>query len=349
MVNIPYEEIVKKIKEKSDLSDEELDAKIKEKMDQLSGLISKDGAAYIVANDLGVKLVESEGPVKIKDIYSGMRALETVGKVVRIFPVNEFERNGMKGRVGSFILADETGQIRVTLWNDKVELLSDFNLGDILKIKEGFAKENMGRKEIHMNSNSKIVINPEGITINVDVQENQEQQQEAKRKKISEISENDMNVEILGTVVQVFDPKFFPQCPQCNKKLTQNSESFTCNEHGNVEPKYGNVMNIVIDDGTDNIRAVFFGNATLQVTNKTQEQMNKLRENPENFEEVKTSLLGETIKIEGRVKRNQMFDRLEVIANKVTVNVDPRQEIKKIQEESGDGGNSEHIPSIDEL
>ena len=345
MVNMPYDDIIEKIKEKSSISDDDLDAKIKEKMDQLSGLISKEGAAYIVANDMGVKLLQSEGPVKIKDIYSGMRSVEMCGKVVRVFPVNEFERNGMKGRVVNFLVADETGQLRVTLWNDKVDLLSQFGVGDIIKITDAFAKENMGRKELHLNTNSKLTVNPEGVTINVDVQEQQSTApQEATRKKISELTENDMNVEVLATIVQVFEPKFFPQCPSCNKKLTQNTDSYSCPEHGNVEAKFGYVMNAFLDDGTDNIRAVFFRDAALQLTDKTPEQMDGFRQNPDGFDSVKTALLGETVKVRGRVNRNQMFDRLELVANSVVLDVNPGEEIEKIKKENG-----EKIPSIDEL
>ena len=82
MINMAYEDIITKIKEKSDIGNEELTNKINKKMEQLSGLISKEGAAYIVANDLGVKLVQSEGMVKIKDVVAGQRNVETAGGAV---------------------------------------------------------------------------------------------------------------------------------------------------------------------------------------------------------------------------------------------------------------------------
>ena len=34
------------------------------------------------------------------------------------------------------------------------------------------------------------------------------------RKKISDLGENDQNVEIMGTIVQVFDPRFFTVDPE---------------------------------------------------------------------------------------------------------------------------------------
>lgn len=346
MINLPYSEIVKKIQEKAQLSEDEIEKKVKEKMDQLSGLISKEGAAYIVANDLGVQLVKAEGMKKIKDIYPGMRGIETAGKVMRIFPINEFERNGNKGKVGSFIMADESGEMRITAWNDMTSILSEINQGDVIKIRDGFVKDNQGRTEIHLNSNTKVDINPEGVQINVEVSTSGPAPAQAERKNIADLKENDSNVEVLATVVQVFDPKFFPTCPSCGKKLTQNTESMSCPEHGNVTPKYGNVINIFLDDGTDNVRAVFFRENVQKLLKRSEEQMEEIRQSPDKFESVRNELLGETVKVKGRVTRNQMFDRLELLGNDVEVDVNPEKEIEKMKTpESTD----EEIPSVDDL
>ena len=58
MMNMPYEVILERIKEKSELSEAEIIQKIDKKLDQLSGLISKEGAAHILANELGIKIFE---------------------------------------------------------------------------------------------------------------------------------------------------------------------------------------------------------------------------------------------------------------------------------------------------
>ncbi|MFW9876291.1 MAG: DUF2240 family protein, partial [Candidatus Thorarchaeota archaeon] len=81
MIKIPFEDIISKIKEKSNLSEEEINSKIEQKTKQLSGLISKEGAAHIIANELGIKLFEDfSGKLQIKNIVTGMRDVETVGK-----------------------------------------------------------------------------------------------------------------------------------------------------------------------------------------------------------------------------------------------------------------------------
>ena len=67
MIQIPYEQVIDKIKETSGLDNAAIELKIRNKLDQLSGLISKEGAAHIVANELGVKLFEKvSGKVKIR-------------------------------------------------------------------------------------------------------------------------------------------------------------------------------------------------------------------------------------------------------------------------------------------
>ena len=60
MIDIPRAEIVTKIKEAKGLSEDEINAKIQEKLTQLAGLISEDGAAHIIANELGVHPVTAQ-------------------------------------------------------------------------------------------------------------------------------------------------------------------------------------------------------------------------------------------------------------------------------------------------
>ena len=50
MIKIPYEQIVERIKTNANISEDEIKERVNAKMKQLSGLISKEGAAHIVAN-----------------------------------------------------------------------------------------------------------------------------------------------------------------------------------------------------------------------------------------------------------------------------------------------------------
>jgi hypothetical protein len=343
MIKMSYPEIVAKIQESKSITESEIEEKVKAKMDVLSGLISKDGAAYIVANELGVKLVQTSGVLKVKDILVGMRSLETAGKVIRKFPINEFERNGKAGKVGSMMIADETGQIRVTAWHDMTSVLENVAEGDVVKITNAYVRENNGFKELHLNSQSKLIVNPEGVKIDVDVTPVQAPAPKADRKKISELVDAE-SAEILGTVVQVFDPKFFPTCPSCGKKAEQVDSGYNCREHGIVQPKMSYVMNAFLDDGSDSIRVVFFRNQALNFMGIPEEQMLSYQATPDSFESVKTDLLGEQVKIVGRVARNDMFDRLEMVARLVFKDVKPEAEINKLK---SDGATMPETPKAE--
>jgi replication factor A1 len=329
MISMPYNEIISKIKEKTSISDDEINNKIKAKLDQLSGLISKEGAAHIIANELGVKLFEQvSGKLQIKNILTGMRDVETVGKVIRKSEVRKFQVNSREGKVGNIFIGDETGTIRVVCWGSKTDELSKINEGDIIKIKSGYIKENNGVKEIHLNDRSILSINPSGETItNVAKMV----RPEATRKKITELNESSINVELFGTIVQSFEPRFFEVCPQCNKRVKSIDGTFLCEEHKNVVPSYSYVLNLVLDDGTETIRTVFFRDQVNKLLGKTKDQVLEYRNKTPEFEVVKNDLLGKQIKVTGRTTKNAMFDRLEFITNDVNTNPDPKEEIAKLE------------------
>ena len=122
MIKMNYDEILARIQENSEHSKADLDIMVEKKLKQLSGLISREGAAHIVANQLGIKLVEkTSGKLQIKNILAGMRDVELVAKVLRIYPTRRFTSNGRKGQVASLLVGDETGTIRMSLWNEKTE------------------------------------------------------------------------------------------------------------------------------------------------------------------------------------------------------------------------------------
>lgn len=324
MIRVPLSQIIDKIKEEKGLSESEINAKIDAKLRHLSGLISREGAAHIVANELGVKVVELGGRIKIKNILAGMRSVETVGKVTKVFESRDFKTENREGKVGSFVIGDETGTIRIVCWGDQANKLKDLQENDIVVIQNGYVRENNGNKEIHLNDRSRLIINPPNVTVGDVKTTNRE------RKNIKDLTENDQNVELFGTIVQSFEPRFFEVCPLCNKRMKQTELGFECAEHGKVEQKYSYVFNVVLDDGTDSIRVVCFKNQAENLLGKTEEEILKLKDNPSLVEQIKTDLLGQMVRFVGRVSKNTMFDRMEFVAQLV-LKPNPQEEIARLQ------------------
>jgi len=325
MFKIPLPDIIEKVKSKSGLSEEEINQKIEDKLKQLSGLISREGAGHIIANELGVKLIEQvSGRLQIKNILAGMRDVETVARVTTVYPVTEFTRkDGTPGKVGSFVASDETGSIRIVLWGDQANLHAQLGEGTMVKILGGYVRENSGRKEVHLNERSKLIVDPEGESVET---------AKMVRKQLKDLEGSDENVEIFGTIVQVYDPRFFEICPECKRRARPKEDAFVCDNHGKVEPVFSYLINVVLDDGSGNIQAVFFRNQMETLLEKSPDEVLGMKDNQESIEKLKSDLLGNQIKVVGRVNNNEMFDRLEFVAQSVVPKPDPQEEIDKLKE-----------------
>ncbi len=313
MLKFSYDQIVDKIKEEKGLSNEEIEQKVNEKISQLSDLISKEGAAHIVANQLGVKLFESvsaDKTLKIKEIPRGMTGITVLGKVVEVRDVVSFNKNNRSGRVVNFTIGDDTGSIRIVVWDEPIinEVEKGmFKVGDIVKVKNGYSRDNNGFVEVHMGNSSQIVVNPKGEAIGEVAQTTRK----LGRKKVEEMKEGDY-VEVCGTVVQLFEPRFFNVCTKCGKKVLENGE---CKEHGKVDSEKRGVINFFFDDGSGNIRVVGFGDVIQGLFSFSQEDMENYSIGM--FDSWRTEALGKQLVVEGKVNKNEMFNRLEFMARKI--------------------------------
>ncbi len=334
MIRLSYDEIIAKIKEKSALSEGELSDKVEKKVAQLAGLVSKEGAAHIVASELGIKLIDQlSGRLQIKNILNGMRDVETVGKVLQVFDERSFSSSGREGKLASLQIADESGSIRAVLWNEQAESVKGVSVGDVVKIKSAYVRERNGLKELHLNDRSILIVNPPGETVDVAVAAGASVlQQKTVRKKLSELSDTDSIVEVLGTIVQVFDLKFFEVCPDCGKRAKPLNGTFSCEQHGAVKPSYSYVMNTVIDDGTETMRLVLFRRMVERLLKKSEQEVLSYRLQPDTFQQVKNDLLGNFVKAVVRVNKNDMFDRLELVVQEI-YEASPDEEITRLNNE----------------
>ena len=319
MIKISYDDIIKKIKEEKKVSDEEINSKIDKKIEQLAGLISREGAAHIVAHEYGVKVFK-EGAMKINEVLSGMREVEINAKVLTVFGVVSFKKESREGKVASFLVGDDSGKIRIVLWdNSHISFIENGQIreGSIIKIKNAYVKDNQnGFKELHLGEKSELILNPDNVEIK-EISANSVVFSNLTVKKINELSENDRSVAIRGAVVQVFEPRFYEMCSECNRKVVLEDGQHKCSVHGAVNLRYGIVSNFVLDDSTETIRIVAFREAAEKLFNLNNDELMAIRTNPGKFEEIKENLFGRLVEVKGRVTKNIIFDRLEINANTI--------------------------------
>ncbi|HIH04640.1 TPA: hypothetical protein HA281_04690 [Candidatus Woesearchaeota archaeon] len=329
MMKLSYEQILATLEQKAGLPKDEIEQRVKNKLTQLSGLISREGAAHIVANELGVKLLEPvSGKLQIKNILAGMRDVETQGKVLAVYDLRSFTTSGREGKVCSFMLGDETGSVRVVAWGAQAELVHTLKPGDVISLLSGYVRDNQGRTELHINERAQVAVNPSGVSVNVAVPSSLS---ESPRKSIKELSDADASVEVLATVVQLFEPRFFEICTACGRRVKPDNGELKCLEHGTGALGFSYVLNAVLDDGTESIRSVFFREQAASLLGLDDAHILQFRDNPSTFEPKKTELLGTIIKLQGRVTRNAMFDRMEIVAKSVDTNPDPKAELARLE------------------
>ncbi len=206
------EEIVNKIESESDMKNDEIKERIKEKQEELGGLVTQEGAAHIVANEIGINLFNGAPKVnelKIENIIPGMSNVDVVGRIDRIFPLREFEKkDGGTGRVVNLILSDDTGTIRVVFWGKDTAAIEEGRIkeGDVLRLRRGYTKENTikGEPEIHVGTRTRVIQNPGDISA-----EEFPSQEGNWKKTISELNSTITRVDVLCKVLRIYETREF--------------------------------------------------------------------------------------------------------------------------------------------
>ena len=108
---------------------EEFERRVEEKIEQCGDLIDETTAGMIVVQELG------RSHVKISGLSGKSSLFSFFGKVISVSPPREFPRkDGETGFVAHIILADETGQVRAVLWDEKAAAASEIVPGEVLEI-----------------------------------------------------------------------------------------------------------------------------------------------------------------------------------------------------------------------
>ncbi len=331
-------ELIERIFEETKKPKDEIKKLIDEKQDELSGLVSEEGAAYIVARELGMNLLASvRRNLKVSNLIPGLRSVDITARVVRVFEPREFSRNGKPGVVQTLMLADETGRVRLPLWNDETKLLSEGKIkeDDVVRVEGGFTKENRGAAELRVGKGTIKVVNEE-IDMPKEGPGGTNSGSFAVRKTINKLMDGD-NAEIRACIVQVYRRNpFYEVCPQCGKRAQEQDGKWSCKEHGDVEPKLSMVVSGVVDDGYGSMRAVFFREMAEKAFGRTVDELRGMMMKAADPLSIFDSFqnVGKDMVLRGRVKRSSINESLEFVVNDVQ-DMDVKKECELLVNELG--------------
>lgn len=213
MSDMKGEAYINKIIENTGLTRKEIQSLVEDKKVELKGLISEEGALFIIARELGVDVKEENKDllkdieIHISDITQNMKNINIVGRIKAIYNVNKFNKSdGSVGYVGSFLLNDATGDIRIVLWDDHVNIFNDINfeINELIKIVNGNAR--LGRYnevEIHVGRYSKLMLSPD------DIEYNKYPKIKAEVISIRDINLNLKSISIEGKIIRLSPIKEF--------------------------------------------------------------------------------------------------------------------------------------------
>ena len=215
--------------------------------------VARDGPYGIEVNAREIEVDESvvktevespKGPERIAGLIAGLNGVDVSGVILEVDPVRTFsKRDGSVGKVTNVTIGDETGRVRVTLWDDIAENVADFVSGDVLDIKNGYTRERFGRLEVHVGNRGAL----QKGTGHIEFVE-----------KIIPI--RDVQVEILCTVAGIIEEV------GALREFTRNNGSA------------GKVRNVVVSDESGKIRVALWGDKALAISEEDTQSQITLRD-----------------------------------------------------------------------
>jgi replication factor A1 len=240
------------LKHRSDYERNDILTMIQEKRQELGPeVINDESAAMIVARELGVDLykVTPSARQRIEDITESTKNVNAlVGIIDNISAIRTFQKSdGTEGKVASVFLRDETGSIRVVLWDDMTRAIKEdiLTLGSIVQVRGAYVKMGLG-DAIELNIGRTGTIQPlekdeiEEIGVDFDARPISEEM------KISSLQDRLFNITLKVKIQRVFNLSTFTR-----KK--DNSE--------------GKVLSMIVADDTGTARLVFWDKKAEEMEN----------------------------------------------------------------------------------
>ena len=321
MIKATYQQLIERISHLSGLALEEIQRRVDAKKAKLSGLISDIGAAQVVAAELGISFDKQK--FKIIDLLIGMKKIQVLGKILEIYPIRKYRRAEHEGEIGTFLLADDNSSIRVVLWDTHhIDMIKQEKIkkDSVIEIKNADVRGGTVR-EIHLSSDAVIELSDKKIDAVKITREI------LPLRKISDLKAGE-RTSIKANIVQMFQPNFFLTCPECGMKVSYEGDKATCLKHGIIVPKKRALMNLVLDDGSDNIRSLIFNETISKLLKIEEENISELKDSSL-FLTKKDIILGTELLFSGRTRKNVMFNRNEFIVNYLN-EIKPEELIKEL-------------------
>ena len=129
--------------------------------------------------------------MKISELKTGQGNVEVEGEIKDIGDTRAFNKYGRELKVANAMLFDDSGAVKLTLWNDDV---TRFKNGDKIKIVNGYVSEFQGEKQLTSGKFGRMEKISDKISKNEEGEgESGEDEESEKTEKIEETEEAEEN------------------------------------------------------------------------------------------------------------------------------------------------------------
>ena len=235
-----------------DLTRDEVLKKIYEKKRSAEDYFLDEVAARIVAVELGVEVQGEDeafkGEISVKNLVSGLNDVTIIGRVIAVYPVQTFSRkDSSQGKVARLLLADETGDLKLVLWDDNTNVVETGKIqqGQILKVLHAYVRESLnGKLELHLGRKGELEISPK------DVDESRYPYTIEPMDKIGALKPERGKTHVLGWVTQAFPASEFTRKDGTSGKVRRLR----------LKDETGEVTTVFWNEKVDELGAISEGN-----------------------------------------------------------------------------------------
>lgn len=200
-------DIFEKIKKETGKTDQEVTSLLDSIKEKYQGLLSEIGAHIMLSKQLGINLNASStmsALVKIKDLDNMQDAASLYARVKNIPLLRKYtQKDGAVGKIQPVFIFDETGEIKLNLWNDHADLVTSLNLDKNSKIliKDAYVTTYNDKKELSLRQGGTVTKDPQDFPEIKPIKEN--------LVDISNISKTEELIDVIGRIVAIYNKNTF--------------------------------------------------------------------------------------------------------------------------------------------
>ena len=133
--------------------------------------------------------------------------MDIIGRLITLYDAHSFQRDtGDTGYVRSGDIADSTGMVRVSFWDEKAE--ADYHIGKVYKLENARTRATINAVELNAGKTTRVIELSDAEAPDLPSFEELEEKV-FELKKITDLDEDDVNVKVVARIVELEDTREF--------------------------------------------------------------------------------------------------------------------------------------------